>query len=117
MKSDDVNGRVRTYESIVKGHNIPEPGVPESFKVLMKELQALCLDVRVLDKDGGEIELKDDDEDDFIPGFRDEYRASDDEFRAAGYELENSEGEIEEDEEDSDEDDFLSSDDMESEED
>ena len=117
VKSDDVNGRVRTYESIVKGHNIPEPGVPESFKVLMKELQALCLDVRVLDKDGGEIELKDDDEDDFIPGFRDEYRASDDEFRAAGYELENSEGEIEEDEEDSDEDDFLSSDDMESEED
>ena len=61
VKSDDVNGRVRTYEAIVKGHNVPKPGVPESFKVLVKELQALCLDVRVLDADGNEIELKDDD--------------------------------------------------------
>ena len=50
VKSDDVTGRVRTYESIVKGHNIPQPGVPESFKVLVKELQALCLDVQVLDQ-------------------------------------------------------------------
>ncbi|MEW5934114.1 MAG: DNA-directed RNA polymerase subunit beta, partial [Bacillota bacterium] len=58
VKSDDVVGRVRTYESIVKGENVPEPGVPESFKVLIKELQSLALDVRVLDEDGREIELK-----------------------------------------------------------
>ena len=62
VKSDDVTGRVRTYESIVKGHNIPQPGVPESFKVLVKELQALCLDVQVLDRDGNQIELKDDED-------------------------------------------------------
>ena len=72
VKSDDVTGRVRTYEAIVKGNNIPQPGVPESFKVLIKELQSLCLDIRVLDKDGNEIELKDDDEDDFIPNMKDE---------------------------------------------
>ncbi|MDD6265364.1 MAG: DNA-directed RNA polymerase subunit beta [Clostridia bacterium] len=57
VKSDDVTGRVKTYEAIVKGQNIPTPGVPESFKVLVKELQSLCLDVRVLDKNGEEIEL------------------------------------------------------------
>ncbi len=91
VKSDDVTGRVRTYESIVKGNNIPEPGVPESFKVLVKELQSLCLDVRVLDKDGGEIELKDDDEDEFIPGMKDEVfnDYSDDDFAADGYTVEN----------------------------
>ena len=66
MKSDDVTGRVKTYEAIVKGANIPKPGVPESFKVLVKELQALCLDIRVLDENGNEIELKDDDDDDEI---------------------------------------------------
>ena len=66
VKSDDVTGRVRTYESIVKGHNIPAPGVPESFKVLVKELQSLCLDVRVLDKNGDVIELKDDEDDDAV---------------------------------------------------
>ena len=66
VKSDDVTGRVRTYESIVKGHNIPQPGVPESFKVLVKELQALCLDVRVLDDQGEEIELREDDDDDDV---------------------------------------------------
>jgi len=64
VKSDDVTGRVKTYEAIVKGSNIPTPGVPESFKVLVKELQALCLDIRVLDEQGNEIELKDEDEDD-----------------------------------------------------
>ncbi len=63
VKSDDVTGRVKTYEAIVKGANIPTPGVPESFKVLVKELQALCLDVRVLDEQGNEIELKDEDDD------------------------------------------------------
>ena len=62
VKSGDVTGRVRTYESIVKGHNIPQPGVPESFKVLVKELQALCLDVQVLDRDGNQIELKEDED-------------------------------------------------------
>jgi len=63
VKSDDVTGRVKTYEAIVKGSNIPTPGVPESFKVLVKELQALCLDIRVLDEQGNEIELKDEEED------------------------------------------------------
>ena len=58
VKSDDVVGRVKTYEAIVKGENIPEPGLPESFKVLIKELQALCLDVRVLSSDHEEILLK-----------------------------------------------------------
>jgi len=97
VKSDDVTGRVRTYESIVKGHNIPQPGVPESFKVLVKELQSLCLDVRVLDKDGGEIELKDDDDDDFIPDFREDvYQNDDSEIEASGYSIED----VEEDDED-----------------
>ena len=96
VKSDDVTGRVRTYESIVKGHNIPQPGVPESFKVLVKELQSLCLDVKVLDRNGEEIELKDDEEDDFIPGFRDkdDYRADDSELEAAGYGIEDADDEL-----------------------
>ena len=62
VKSDDVTGRVKTYEAIVKGHNVPKPGVPESFKVLVKELQSLCLDIKVLDENGDEIELKDDED-------------------------------------------------------
>ncbi|NLU23618.1 MAG: DNA-directed RNA polymerase subunit beta, partial [Clostridiales bacterium] len=62
VKSDDVTGRVRTYEAIVKGHNVPTPGVPESFKVLVKELQSLCLDIQVLDKNGDQIELKEDED-------------------------------------------------------
>ena len=66
VKSDDVTGRVKTYEAIVKGSNIPTPGVPESFKVLVKELQALCLDVRVLDEQGNEVDLKDDEDDDDV---------------------------------------------------
>jgi len=61
-----VVGRVKTYEAIVKGANIPKPGVPESFKVLVKELQALCLDIRVLDENGNEIELKEEDDEDEI---------------------------------------------------
>ena len=88
VKSDDVTGRVKTYEAIVKGHNIPEPGVPESFKVLLKELQSLCLDVRILDKEGNEIELKDDEEDDFIPNARDDYRADEGEIVSSGYSIE-----------------------------
>jgi DNA-directed RNA polymerase subunit beta len=57
VKSDDINGRRRAYEAIIKGQNIPTPGVPESFKVMVKELQSLALDIRVLDKEGNEIEL------------------------------------------------------------
>ena len=58
VKSDDIVGRVKTYEAIIKGENIPQPGIPESFKVLIKELQSLALDVKVLDKDNNEVELK-----------------------------------------------------------
>ncbi|MDZ4654339.1 MAG: DNA-directed RNA polymerase subunit beta [Coriobacteriia bacterium] len=65
IKSDDVLGRVKAYEAIVKGENIPESGIPESFKVLVKEMQSLCLDVEILSEDGGEIELKEDEEDIF----------------------------------------------------
>ena len=57
VKSDDINGRRRAYEAIIKGQNIPTPGVPESFKVLVKELQSLGLDIRALDRDGNDIEL------------------------------------------------------------
>ena len=68
VKSDDVEGRVKTFEAIVKGENVPTPGVPESFKVLVKELQSLALDVRVLDVDGNEIDLKQNfDDDDYLP--------------------------------------------------
>ena len=65
IKSDDVLGRVKVYEAIVKGENIPEPGIPESFKVLIKEMQALCLNVRVIDENGQEIEIRELDEDAF----------------------------------------------------
>ncbi len=91
VKSDDVTGRVRTYEAIVKGHNVPKPGVPESFKVLIKELQSLCLDMKVLDADGNEIELKDDEDDTaYQPGSRDNdddfyFSAAEDDFSAAGF--------------------------------
>jgi DNA-directed RNA polymerase subunit beta len=70
VKSDDTTGRVKTYEAIVKGESIPTPGVPESFKVLVKELQSLCLDVRVLDKNGNEIDLSSfSDEDSDTPAY------------------------------------------------
>ncbi|MFI6845524.1 DNA-directed RNA polymerase subunit beta [Kitasatospora sp. NBC_00085] len=65
IKSDDVLGRVKVYEAIVKGENIPEPGIPESFKVLIKEMQSLCLNVEVLSSDGQSIEMRDSDEDVF----------------------------------------------------
>jgi len=90
VKSDDVTGRVRTYESIVKGNNVPKPGVPESFKVLVKELQSLCLDVRVLDENGAEIDLDRQDDDDYRDVIRDadtQYVASDEEFVNAGYDV------------------------------
>ncbi len=75
VKSDDVVGRVKTFEAIVKGHNIPKPGIPESFKVIIKELQSLGLDVKVLDKDNEEIDLKqtfDDDDDVGLPRMGDD---------------------------------------------
>ncbi len=89
VKSDDVTGRVRTYEAIVKGENVPNPGVPEAFKVLVKELQSLCLDVRVLDEEGQEIELKnDDDEDEVRYSDVEDYRPDDEEIVANGYSIE-----------------------------
>ena len=97
VKSDDTIGRVNTYEAIVKGQNVPKPGIPESFKVLIKELQSLCLDVRVLDENQQEIDLKQsfDDDDDIIPqpvSFADENADaesySDTEMEDAGYTLE-----------------------------
>jgi len=65
IKSDDILGRVKAYEAIVKGENIPEPGIPESFKVLVKEMQSLCLDVEIISETGEEIELREEDEDIF----------------------------------------------------
>ena len=87
VKSDDITGRVKTYEAIVKGHNVPQPGVPESFKVLVKELQSLCLDIQVLDENMEVIELSDDDEDDadFIRPMEQAVSGADDEFTAAGF--------------------------------
>jgi DNA-directed RNA polymerase subunit beta len=114
VKSDDVTGRVRTYESIVKGHNIPKPGVPESFKVLVKELQSLCLDMRVLDEFGQVIELQnDDDDDDFRDSIRDTstYQADEREIVESGYAIEEVEADdltaedFEDDDEDDDDDD------------
>ena len=97
VKSDDVTGRVRTSEAIVKGHNVPSPGIPESFKVLVKELQALCLDIKVLDAQGEEIELRDDEEEGYqnINQIRDDdyepYREdADAQFSAAGYTIKES---------------------------
>ena len=63
VKSDDIVGRVKTYEAIVKGENVPDAGVPESFKVLIKELQSLCIDVNVLNENDEIIEIKEDDDD------------------------------------------------------
>ena len=89
VKSDDVTGRVKTYEAIVKGQNIPRPGIPEAFKVLVKELQSLCLDVTLLGEDGEVVELRDDEDDD-IPTYQDDelYIASDEELEAEGYSVE-----------------------------
>ena len=103
VKSDDVVGRVKTFEAIVKGRNVPKPGIPESFKVLIKELQSLALDVRVLDKDNNEIDLKQnfDDEDNMglTPGDSEMFDAGpvevDSEFDEGGFAIENAEGEAE----------------------
>ena len=96
VKSDDVTGRVRTYEAIVKGHNVPQPGVPESFKVLVKELQSLCLDIQVLDREGNAIELKEDEDamDTFnlarMDADDDRHRnyADEEDFKESGFEFE-----------------------------
>ncbi len=98
VKSDDTIGRVKTFEAIVKGENVPKPGIPESFKVLIKELQSLALDVRVLDEDQQEIVLRDsfDDGDDFgMHGeATEDYLTSDEELEFAGYGIEEVEGEF-----------------------
>jgi DNA-directed RNA polymerase subunit beta len=65
IKSDDIPGRVKVYEAIVKGENLPDPGIPESFKVLIKEMQSLCLDIEVLSSDGMQVEMRDSDEEVF----------------------------------------------------
>ena len=78
VKSDDVIGRVKTFEAIVKGKNVPKPGIPESFKVLIKELQSLSLDVKVLDKNNEEIDLKQDLDDDVGFNGGERYQEEDD---------------------------------------
>ena len=123
VKSDDTVGRVKTYEAIVKGQNVPKPGIPESFKVLVKELQSLCLDVRVLDTHGEEIDLKQsfDEDDDIAPktAIDDDIQMSlEDDDLDEGFFAEDEEGNIEnidiDDEEDldliEDESDFFSDD-------
>ena len=90
VKSDDIVGRVKTYEAIVKGQNIPTPGVPESFKVLVKEFQSLCLDVKVLDKEGNEIDLHEDPED-INPDESEEYVRRDADF-GEGFGIEDADG-------------------------
>jgi len=97
VKSDDITGRTKTYEAIVKGQNIPTPGIPESFKVLVKELQSLCLDIRVLDEEGGEIDIAGLGEDD-TPSYNsieEVERAADRELERAGKEDSDEESESE----------------------
>ncbi len=93
VKSDDITGRVKTYEAIVKGHNVPQPGVPESFKVLVKELQSLGLDIQVLDENMDVIELAndDDDETDYVRPIEHAVSGEDEEFRKSGFEINNAE--------------------------
>ena len=102
VKSDDVVGRVKTYEAIVKGNNVPQSGIPESFKVLVKELQSLGLDVRVYDKDENEIDLKQnfDDELGFTSSDDKAFTQVNDAEGAEGYALEDEEGNLIEDEDD-----------------
>ena len=111
VKSDDVVGRVKTYEAIVKGNNVPKPGIPESFKVLVKELQSLCLDVSVLDADGEEIDLKQTDEElGFATSDDKAFSSANDAGTAEGFGTENEEGDIfnvDTDEDDDDDADFA----------
>ena len=130
VKSDDVVGRVKTYEAIVKGNNVPKPGIPESFKVLVKELQALCLDISVLDANGDKIDLKQPIDDDLSfnhveytdkkshhnhdsnSDFENEQEIVNDAADAEGYGLENEENDIfavgDDDSFEADNDDFFS---------
>ncbi len=88
VKSDDVTGRVKSYEAIVKGYNIPKAGVPESFRVLVKELQSLCLDIRVLDEHGEEISLRDlSDEDDVTVEHKENVVTNESEVMGAGFDI------------------------------
>jgi DNA-directed RNA polymerase subunit beta len=100
VKSDDVVGRVKTYEAIVKGDNVPTPGVPESFKVLIKELQSLALDVKVLDEDGAEVELKEDIDDDVPQASREIMESLSQQSESEATDLESFVSEVDEDEED-----------------
>ncbi len=95
VKSDDLMGRQKTYEAIVKGEPVPKPGVPESFKVMVSELQGLGLDIKILDEKGEEIDLNQDTEDDGTPGYdknglEEDYRSDDAELNAIGYEVHDS---------------------------
>ena len=98
VKSDDLMGRQKTYEAIVKGEPVPKPGVPESFKVMVNELQGLGLDIRILDESGAEINLTEDLDDDdgaaFKNGFESDYRSDDASFNAAGFEIADEDGDL-----------------------
>ena len=107
VKSDDIVGRVKTYESIVKGENIPEPGIPESFKVLIKEMQSLCLDVKVLTEDNEEIEIKETSEMEDMPVIEDMVDVEPEEKSEEGDESEIAEEELDDEFEEDDEDDFV----------
>ena len=107
VKSDDIVGRVKTYESIVKGENIPEPGIPESFKVLIKEMQSLCLDVKVLTEDNEEIEIKETSEMEDMPVIEDMVDVELEEKSEEGDESEIAEEELDDEFEEDDEDDFV----------
>ncbi len=96
VKSDDVMGRVKTYEAIVKGENIPEPGVPESFKVLIKELQSLALDVKVLSEENQEIHIKETVDDD-LEDLSVNIEGKEDEEQEAVYQQEHTDTDDEED--------------------
>ncbi len=117
VKSDDVVGRVKTYEAIIKGENIAEPGIPESFKVLIKELQSLALDIRVLKEDDTEVELKEsiEDEPTFNSLFNEKNFSSKEEFSRGGYTTQEFQGEelvdVEDDDDESSYDDLFDDDD------
>ena len=114
VKSDDVLGRVKTYESIVKGLNIRKPGIPESFKVLIKELQSLGLDVKVLDKDDNEIDLRQNFEGDEVPipiADDEAFSEVNDAENAAGYAIEDADDEYDAVSDDDDDDDEYRDDD------
>ncbi len=100
FKSDDVVGRVKTYEAIVKGDNVPTPGIPESFKVLIKELQSLALDVKVLDEEGVEVELKEDIDDDVPQASREIMESLSQQNEIEATDLESFVSEVDEDEDD-----------------